>query len=44
MTNLEKSAKKDTVSMIVTLLLYGVGAASVPYAWLAGLLGGAKEV
>ena len=44
MTNLEKSAKKDTVSMIVTLLLYGVGAASVPYAWLASLFGGAKEV
>ncbi|MBR2384748.1 MAG: CPBP family intramembrane metalloprotease [Clostridia bacterium] len=44
MTNLEKSAKKDTVSMIVTILLYGVGAASVPYVWVSNLLGGAKEV
>ena len=43
MTNLEKSAKKDTVSMIITLLLYGVGAASVPYAWLAGLFSAGKE-
>lgn len=43
MTNLEKSAKKDTVSMIITLLLYGVGAASVPYTWLAGLFSAGKE-
>jgi membrane protease YdiL (CAAX protease family) len=44
MTNLEKSAKKDTVSMIVTILLYGVGAAAVPYVWVSNFLGGAKEV
>lgn len=44
MTGLEKSAKKDTVGMIVTVLLYGVGAASVPYTWLSNLLGGGKEL
>ncbi len=44
MTNLEKSAKKETVSMIITVLLYGIGAASVPYVWLSDLLGGAKEL
>ena len=44
MTNLEKSAKKDTVSMIVTVLLYGIGAASVPYVWVSNLFGGAKEI
>ena len=44
MTSLEKSAKKDTVSMIITILLYGVGAASVPYVWLSNLFGGLKEV
>lgn len=44
MTNLEKSAKKDTVSMIITVLLYGAGAASVPYVWLSNLFGGLKEV
>lgn len=43
MTNLEKSAKKDTVSMIITVLLYGLGAVSVPYLWLSGLFGGSKE-
>ncbi len=44
MTALEKSAKRDTVGMILTVLLYGVGAASVPYEWVAGLLGGSSEV
>ena len=43
-TALEKSAKKETVSMIVTVLLYAAGAASVPYVWLSDLLGGAKEL
>ena len=44
MTGLEKSAKRDTVGMILTVLLYGAGAASIPYEWVAGLLGGSSEV
>jgi membrane protease YdiL (CAAX protease family) len=43
MNGLEKSAKKETVYMIVTVLLYAIGAASIPYNWLSDLLGGAKE-
>ncbi|MBE5742656.1 MAG: CPBP family intramembrane metalloprotease [Clostridiales bacterium] len=44
MKPLEKSAKKGTASMIVTVVLYAIGASSVPYAWLSDLLGGAKEL
>ena len=43
MNGLEKSAKQETVYMIVTVLLYAIGAASIPYNWLSDLLGGAKE-
>ena len=44
MTNLERSAKKDTVSMIITILMYGVGVASIPSAWIAGLFSSEKEI
>lgn len=44
MTNLERSAKKDTVSMVITILMYGVGVASIPSAWIAGLFTSAKEI
>lgn len=44
MTNLEKSAKKDTAGMILTLILYAVGAVSVPYVKVAGWLGGGQEL
>ena len=43
MNGLERSAKKETVSMIVTVLLYAIGASSIPYYWVSNLLGGAKE-
>lgn len=41
-TNLEKSAKKDTAGMIFTVILYAVGAVSVPYIKVAGWLGGGQ--
>ena len=44
MTNLERSAKKDTVGMIITILMYGVGVASIPSSWIAGLFSSAKEI
>ena len=44
MSNLEKSAKTDTKGMIITLVLYAVGAVSVPYVKVAGWLGGGKEL
>lgn len=44
MTTLERSAKNETVSMIITVLLYAAGAASVPYVWVSNLFGGAKEI
>ena len=40
MTALEKSAKNDTVGMILTLILYAVGAVSAPYVKVAEWLGG----
>ncbi len=43
-TNLEKSAKKDTVGMIITLIIYAVGAVSVPYIKVAGWLGGGQAL
>ncbi len=43
MNGLMQSAKKETVSMIITVLLYSIGAASIPYIWVSNLLGGAKE-
>ena len=43
MNGLERSAKKETGYMIITVLLYAIGAASIPYTWLSDLLGGAKE-
>ena len=42
MTNLERSAKKDTVGMVITLIIYAIGAVSVPYVKLAAWLGGGK--
>ena len=42
MTNLGRSAKKDTVGMIATVVLYGIGAVSVPYVKVAAWLGGGK--
>lgn len=44
MTNLERSAKKDTVGMIVTLIIYAIGAVSVPYVKIAAWLGGGKTL
>ena len=44
MTGLEKSAKTDTVGMILTLILYAVGAVSAPYVKVAGWLGGGVEL
>ncbi len=41
-TNLEKSAKKDTAGMIFTVILYAVGAVSVPYIKVAEWLGGGQ--
>ncbi len=43
-TNLEKSAKKDTVGMIITLIIYAVGAVSVPYIKVAEWLGGGQAL
>lgn len=44
MTNLGRNAKKDAVGMIATVVLYGIGAASVPYVKIAAWLGGGKVV
>lgn len=44
MTALEKSAKTDTVGMILTLILYAVGAVSAPYVKVAEWLGGGAEL
>lgn len=44
MTNLERSAKKDTVGMIVTVIIYAIGAASVPYIKIAEWLGGGDSL
>ena len=44
MKPLERSAKKGTASMIVTVVLYLVGASSVPYGWLNDLIGGGKNL
>ena len=44
MTALEKSAKNDTVGMILTLILYAVGAVSAPYVKVAEWLGGGPEL
>lgn len=44
MKALERSAKNETVSMIITIVLYAAGAASVPYAWVSNFFGGAKEL
>ena len=44
MKGLELSAKKNTVSMILTVLLYAVGAFSVPYEKIAELFGGTDEM
>lgn len=44
MTGLEKSAKKDVWGMIITVLLYAVGAVSVPYVQLAEWLKVGKEL
>ena len=44
MTPLEKSAKKDTWGMIFTVILYAVGAVSVPYIQLAEWLSAGKEI
>lgn len=44
MTALEKSAKNDTVGMILTLILYAVGAVSAPYVKVAEWLGGGQEL
>ena len=43
MNGLERIAKKETVYMIVTVLLYAIGASSIPFTWVSDLLGGAKE-
>lgn len=43
-TNLEKSAKKDTAGMIFTVILYAVGAVSVPYIKVAEWLGGGQAL
>ena len=42
MTNLGRSAKKDTIGMIATVVLYGIGAVSVPYVKVAAWIGGGK--
>lgn len=42
MTNLGRSAKKDTIGMIATVVLYGIGAVSVPYVKVAAWMGGGK--
>ena len=44
MTALEKSAKKDVWGMVITVLLYAVGAVSVPYVQLAEWLKVGKEI
>ena len=44
MTNLERSAKKDTAGMILTVVIYAVGAASVPYVRVAAWLGGGQQL
>ena len=44
MKGLEKSAKTDTKGMIFTIVLYAIGASSVPYVWMANLFGGGKEL
>ena len=44
MKGLEKSAKSDTKGMIFTIVLYAIGASSVPYVWMANLFGGGKEL
>lgn len=44
MTALEKSAKTDVVGMILTLILYAVGAVSTPYVKVAEWLGGGVEL
>ena len=44
MKGLELSAKKNTVSMILTVLLYAVGAFSAPYEKIAGLFDGSDEI
>lgn len=44
MTNLERSAKKDTSGMIITVVIYAVGAASVPYVRVAAWLGGGQQL
>lgn len=44
LSGLERSAKTDTKGMIFTVLLYAVGAVSVPYAKLAAWLGGGAEL
>lgn len=41
-TSLEKSAKKDTPGMIFTVILYAVGAVSVPYVKIAAWFGGGQ--
>ena len=38
MTNLERSAKKDTKGMVFTIILYAIGAVSVPFTWIADLI------
>ena len=44
MTNLERSAKKDASGMILTVVIYAVGAASVPYVKVAAWLGGGQQL
>ena len=44
MTALEKSAKNDTVGMILTLILYAVGAVSAPYVKVAEWFGGGPQL